>query len=581
MRFPRFASLFGKRGRQAGEPKPPEKPKATLSISDVAVARSRSKPGQAEAHPFTVPSHPPGVVPAGMAMDENITEFSNWAAAAITGGAFSEGLTFLGYAYLAELAQRPEYRKISEVIAREMTRKWIKIQAKGNKDKTEKIARIEDAMKRLRVQEAFTEVAEQDGFFGRGHIYIDLGTTDDRAELKTPIGDGRNEISRSKIARGSLKRLKTVEAVWCYPTSYNSNDPLASDWYKPSTWFVMGKEVHASRLLAFIGREVPDLLKPAYSFGGLSLSQMAKPYVDNWIRTRQSVSDLIHSFSVNGIKTNLTEALNGDAEGLFRRADLFNLMRDNRGLMLLNKDTEEFFNVSTPLGSLNLLQAQAQEHMAAVSGIPIVKLLGIQPAGLNASSEGELVSFEDWIHSSQVSLFTPNLTRIIGFIQISEFGEVDPDITFVYEPLRSLDKKQQADVRKTEADTDKVMIDSRVISPLEARRRVAADPDTPYPGLDVETLPGMSDVANADIGGKMATVVIGAYETSLIDQATALKGLRKSSTVFSDITDEMIAEAEAEPPAPSEIDVSGEETAGAPTTPGAQPPDTDEPREAK
>ena len=40
----------------------------------------------------------------------------------------------------------------------------------------------------------------------------------------------------------------------------------------------MGRQVHTSRILTFIGRPVPDLLKPAYSFGGLSLVQLG--YVD-------------------------------------------------------------------------------------------------------------------------------------------------------------------------------------------------------------------------------------------------------------------------------------------------------------
>ena len=43
----------------------------------------------------------------------------------------------------------------------------------------------------------------------------------------------------------------------------------------------MANEVHASRLMTTIPFPVSDLLKPAYSFGGLSLIQMGKPYVDN------------------------------------------------------------------------------------------------------------------------------------------------------------------------------------------------------------------------------------------------------------------------------------------------------------
>src|SRR5262249_9790845 len=195
----------------------------------------------------------------------------------------------LGYPYLSELTQRPEYRVITDTIATEMTRKWIKFQAVGEVDKTAQIKALEDEFTRLGVKETFKKAAELDGFFGRAHLYLDLGTTDDREELRTSIGNGQNAMSKAKIGQGSLKGLLVREPVWTYPSSYNATDPLKPDWYKPSSWFVQGKEVHSTRLMTFIGREVPDLLKPAYSFGGLSMSQMVKPYVDNWLRVRQSV----------------------------------------------------------------------------------------------------------------------------------------------------------------------------------------------------------------------------------------------------------------------------------------------------
>jgi hypothetical protein len=271
-----------------------------------------------------------------------------------------------------------------------MTREWIEFKSTGE-DKTDKLEQLADAMKRLQVQEAFRRIAEQDGFFGRAHLYIDLGTTDDRDELRTSIGNGRDRISRAKIRRGALAALRPVEAVWAYPTDYNSTDPLASNWYRPLTWYVMGKQIHSTRFLTLVGREVPDLLKPAYSFGGLSLSQMIKPYVENWIRTRASVGDLVHSFSTNGILTNMTQIIAKDGQqGLYNRVDFYNGVRDNRGTLILDKDTEEFFNVSTPLGGLDALQAQAQEHICSASGLPLIKFTGLTPTGLNASSEGEI-----------------------------------------------------------------------------------------------------------------------------------------------------------------------------------------------
>lgn len=247
-----------------------------MNVTETHLAYSMQSPERARTvRPFAIPLPPKGVVPTGvplMASDSQLVGASQWAGG-YNGYAFTEGLEFLGYPYLSELAQRPEYRRMVEVIATEMTRKWIEFEVSGNADKTEKIAKIKDEMDRLQVQAAFKKLAELDGFFGRSHLYIDIDDSFEKPEeLMTPIGNGRDKTSESKASKGSLKYLKAIEPAWTYPTDYNSNDPLRQDWYKPSMWFVMGKRIDASRLLTFIGREVPDLLKPAYSFGGLALT---------------------------------------------------------------------------------------------------------------------------------------------------------------------------------------------------------------------------------------------------------------------------------------------------------------------
>jgi len=464
-------------------------------ITDEVLMRAGASPARQTYNPFKMAVPPPGVLPDGveppsMAQDSAMGGALGWAGS-FANQVFAEGLEFLGYPYLAELAQRAEYRVITETIATEMTRKWIKFQAVGEVDKTAQIKAIEDEFTRLGVKDVFCKAAQHDGFFGRAHVYLDTGQTDDRDELKLVIGNGTNAMSKAKVGKGSLKRLRVIEPVWTYPSSYNATDPLKPSWYKPSSWFVQGKEVHSTRLLTFIGREVPDLLKPAYSFGGLSMSQMVKPYVDNWLRVRQSVSDLISTFSTSGIKTSMSNFLAAGGDQLFKRLVLFNSNRDNQGLMVLDKDTEEFFNVSTPLTTLDQLQAQAQEHMASVSRIPLVKLLGISPAGLNASSEGEIETFDDSINAYQEAFFRPNLTRLLHFVQLNLWGIVDPAITFAFVPLSDLTPKEKAEVDKLEAEAADIRINGGVIDPAEERKAIANAPDSRYQGINPDDVPDL------------------------------------------------------------------------------------------
>jgi hypothetical protein len=69
-----------------------------------------------------------GIVPDGvkpMAMDDNFA----WLAGQ---SQYTENLGWLGMPFLAELSQRAEYRQIVETIAKDMTRRWIKITAQGD-----------------------------------------------------------------------------------------------------------------------------------------------------------------------------------------------------------------------------------------------------------------------------------------------------------------------------------------------------------------------------------------------------------------------------------------------------------------
>jgi phage-related protein (TIGR01555 family) len=247
----------------------------------------------------------------------------------------------------------------------------------------------------------------------------------------------------------------------------------------------MGRRIHASRLITVVIREVPDILKPTYSFGGLSLIQMMIPYVNNWLRTRQSVSDLMHSFTVWVLSTNMSSVMSGGGGSeLFKRVDIFNDMRDNRGTMVLDKESEAFQNVSTTVAGLEGLVAQSQEQQSSPAGIPLVKLFGITPSGLNASTQGEIDSYQDGLHSKLQKL-NPAVQKILNIVQLSLTGEIDPDIGFIWEPLSQPTATEVATIDKANADTDAVRINSGVIDPQEARQRLAVEERSPYHGLDL------------------------------------------------------------------------------------------------
>lgn len=395
-------------------------------------------------------------------------------------GAF--GLYFPGYPYLAQLAQRSEFRQPVETTAKEMTRKWIAFKTKGLGDKSKKIGKIEEAFEEFKLQALFRKVTELDGFYGMGQIFIEIDGQDNHAE---PL-----LIDENTIEKGALKGFTTIEPMWSTPLVWNSTDPTAPNFYKPERWMVLGRETDQTRLINFISREVPDIIKPAYNFGGISLSQLIEPYVTRWLKTVDGVNRLINNFSIVNLGTDMAAVLEGGPDSeLLKRARLFVKTRDNQGLFLTDKEAEQLQIFNATLSGLSELQAQAQEHMAAPTHLPLVVLTGITPAGLNASSDSEIEVFHDWINSMQESIYTDPLKKILKLVQLHLFGSVDEEIIFDYVPLKQLTGEALSRVKKTQGEMAVAYIDAGVVSAEEVRKQVATDPESGFSNLDPDKVP--------------------------------------------------------------------------------------------
>jgi hypothetical protein len=392
---------------------------------------------------------------------------------------------FPGYNFLTELTQINEYRDISETTAKHMTRKWIKMRSGGEKDRAKIIDHIELRLKELHVKEWFTWAATTDNEQGRAQLFLDFGDSSPE-ELKTPL-----LIQKEKIKAHSFKRIKGIEPITTYPANYNAEDPTAKDYYQPSAWFVYSKEIHATRLLNFVSRPVPDLLKPVYCFGGISLSQLAMPYVDYWLQTRDSVGRLLKNFSTVVFQTDMQGILQGKNYALFmKRLQLFTAMQNNQGVFMMDKNTEDLKKENTPLSGLDKLQAQAQEHMASVAKTPLTVLFGLSPVGLTATAETDITIYNNYINTQQEALFRRPLETIINIIMLDEYGEIFEDITFDFVDLVSMTEKERALIRTSNGATDVAYITAGVFSAKEVRTKVSSDPDSGFDGIDVDSPDG-------------------------------------------------------------------------------------------
>ena len=58
------------------------------------------------------------------------------------------------------------------------------------------------------------------------------------------------------------------------------------------------------------------------------------------------------------------------------------------------------------------------------------------------STDGTMRAYYDTISGYQNRFERPNLTKVINFIQLSLWGEIDPEISFEFEPLWEMSEKE-------------------------------------------------------------------------------------------------------------------------------------------
>lgn len=365
---------------------------------------------------------------------------------------------FRGYPQLAAMSQQVEYANTHAMMADEMTRNWIEI--KSMKEGDPDVDAMDKALTKYDIKRIIHEAVKQDSQYGVAHIFIDMGASDQ--ENEAPLF-----IDPRKIVKGSLEGFRCVDPNWVYPAMYNTNKPLRADFYKPQAWFVMGNTVHESRFIDIVSRPVPDILKPSYNFGGLSMTQLMEDYVIDWREAKKNVIKILRTLRMRALKTDMDARL--QEPGQFdKRIKLFTQYQDNFGIWALDTE-EDLLHQQTSLSELSNLLSNYQEQLCIPSRTTNLKMFGNAPAGLNASGDAEIETWHETISGSQELDYRRAIENIFKIIQLSEFGELKPDIYFEFRPLDELSEKEKAEINEIKVRTVTTASDSQLVSSEEGR----------------------------------------------------------------------------------------------------------------
>lgn len=407
--------------------------------------------------------------------------------------------SFIGYGALQQIAQNGMIRACIQTVSDDICREWIEVTGSDDTD-PDLLKKIQDLQEtKYKLRSIFRDAATLTGYMGGCFIYIDTGCEESERRFPLLLEDWSQEF-----ANGANVKFVVVDPINVTPGQYNAVDPMREDYMRPRTWWVLGKEVHASRLIPLVDNPPPVLLRPAYNFLGIPQAQILWDYVLHWNQCRVYTADLLRKVSLLVFQTD-TDSIFGEAGGLQDfdlRMQALQRYRDNNSVFVCDKMDEGVSNVQTSITGCTDVVRQSLEMIAAINRTPAVKLLGISPSGFNATGDSDLTNYNDYIKSKQ-EIRRDAILKCLRAIQLAELGSVDESISFVFKEMDAEDDRSMADTASVRVNSLATLIDRNAISAEEMRIAAKNDPAMRLEFIDEEMPEELQQMQQQQMMGAM------------------------------------------------------------------------------
>ena len=389
--------------------------------------------------------------------------------------------TFIGAPMCAILAQHWLIEKACSMPARDAIRQGFEIVSLDNEPLDPAILfAIKQADKRLGLTKALLEFVRMGRIFGiRIAIFVVESPDPDYYEKPFNV-DG--------VRQGAYKGIVQVDPYWVSPMldGEAAADPASKHFYEPTWWMVNGKKYHRSHLAIFRHAEVPDMLKPAYIYGGVPVPQQIMERVYAADRTANEGPLLAMTKRTTVFSTNIAQAYANKTK-FDAQMIAWVTMRDNQQIKIADKEADAIQQFDTTLTGLDEIIMTQYQIVAAAAQVPATKLLGTTPKGFNATGEFEEASYHEYLESLQTHDMTPLVDRHHQLIIKSEikpkFGTA-PSVTVEWNPLDSPTAAEEANINLTKAQAGVQLVQSGAIDGIDERNRIRADPHSGYTGIE-------------------------------------------------------------------------------------------------
>lgn len=305
--------------------------------------------------------------------------------------------------------------KAVEIPAKDMTKKWLLFTGKSKKTDL-----VKAQYKRLKVKAIVRKALVHKALYGASFIVIE---------------------SQNKSLKGALNIQDPIKALHVYHKF--SFEEKADDIHKSRIYTMEQNEFKDSVLLK-LKEAILNLLTSLE----IPASLMHKADID--FLSIEGLAEALRKCKKNKDCSDAEEKILKRVQTMYEQLSLYKL-----GIKDSNEKYESF---TKDLSNYDTLQSSYMQVVAGAADIPMTRMFGMAPQGMNSTGEGDLTNYHESLSASQDEFIEPFLETINEVI-FSSNSTKENGFSFEFAPIKDLSPEEVANIQKTKAETIALFID--------------------------------------------------------------------------------------------------------------------------
>jgi hypothetical protein len=276
--------------------------------------------------------------------------------------------------------------------------------------------------------------------------------------------------------------VSIIDATDCPgdPIGQDINDPASRNYMRPTYYRIGTRRYHKSHLTICTPYPVSPRLMPMYGYFGRSIPEMMaeRVYCAERVANEAPLLTMTKRLRVLGVDMEALLAGGDDAMGILND-NLTGLQQlaDNFGVYVYDTANDGgMTQLDTSLADLDKTIDSQYQICAAIARIPVTRLMGVSPGGLNSTGESDAEDYRQVLESIQSSMMQPLLERHYRL-------KTGADVDLVWQALDSPTSAEYAAIDAQNGNTVASLVTSMVLTPEQGAEILGRNRDSMFAGI--------------------------------------------------------------------------------------------------